>query len=921
MSLLSRGTSVQDVRKTKGQLIQELTELRHRVAHFEAELRESEARFRALAETAADAVIAADDDGKVILWNRAAETIFGYAPDEILGQPLTTIMPRRFRSAHRKALERIVSSGEGKLIGKTIELRALRKDGVEFPVELSLGTWEVGGRRFFSAIVRDITARIAATNARYAIERRYRQLLDDSPVCFWATNVDGSQVSLMSRGVKSLYGYEPEDFYTRPALLVESVHPEDLPTVLKVTEQVRKSKRAGWYECRVRRKDGVSRWMRNVLVPELDKDGNLVGLHGFAVDVTAEIGAQIQLKAERDLSDRAIESVPGIFYLIDRDGRFVRWNENFERVTGYTSHEIPLMHPTDFFAGADKTLIADRIEQVFDTGTATAEADLIAKDGTRKTFYFTGQLVKLDEKPHLVGMGIDISERKEAEEALRKSEASYREFVEGAGHGIYRSTPAGRFLAANPAAIRMLGYESEKEILALDITRDVYAAPTDREKVLQRMAASDRFEGIEVTWKRKDGTPITAELSGRTVRDEKGRIQYFEVHAEDVTERRVVEQQLRQAQKMEAIGRLAGGLAHDFNNLLTVILGESEMALEEAGGRGGLEESLREIRKAGRRAVALTRQLLAFSRRQILEAEVFSLNDLVADAEKMLRRLIEENIRLETRLEGGLGVVEADRGQIEQVLMNLAVNARDAMPDGGTLTIETANATLDETNVMPGIGATPGEYVLLSVTDTGVGMTDEVKAQIFEPFFTTKEKGTGTGLGLATCYGIVKQAGGYIAADSNPGIGTTMSVYLPRAAPDAHRVETEPQEAELPRGTEKILLVEDDGSVRRVGARILRRLGYSVIEAETGEDALALMEEHGQTIDLLLTDVVLPGIGGRDLAQQAQSMYPAIKVLFASGYTRDAVLQRQTRERRVILLQKPFTLQEMASKVRKALDG
>ncbi len=383
-----------------------------------------------------------------------------------------------------------------------------------------------------------------------------------------------------------------------------------------------------------------------------------------------------------------------------------------------------------------------------------------------------------------------------------------------------------------------------------------------------------------------------------------------------VAELRASQEQFAHAQRMEAVGRLAGGVAHDFNNLLTVILGGVELARQETGPAA--DRTLNDVREAGERAAVLTRQLLAFSRRQVTTPTVMDVNQLVGGLESMLGRLIGERVRVVARPGGGAMTVRADRGQLEQVLVNLVINARDAMPEGGTIIIETETVTLSEEYARTREDTTPGEYVALAVSDTGTGMTDEVKQHLFEPFFTTKEHGRGSGLGLATCYGIVKQSGGHIAAYSELGVGTTMRVYLPlvhEAADAAIRPAPAGQG-----GDETILLVEDEPEVRRVGARMLRGRGYRVLEAPDGEAALALIATYAETIHLLLTDVVLPGLGGRELAERVTRERPAIRVLFASGYTDDVVLQHQLVTDAVAFIEKPFTAAALGRKVRDVLD-
>jgi len=405
------------------------------------------------------------------------------------------------------------------------------------------------------------------------------------------------------------------------------------------------------------------------------------------------------------------------------------------------------------------------------------------------------------------------------------------------------------------------------------------------------------------------------------LRDSDGQVSGAICMSLDITDRKQLEEQLRQAQKMEAVGRLAGGIAHDFNNLLMVIQGYSDLLVERLPGADPLRRNAEQIQMASQRASSLTRQLLAFSRKQMLAPKILNVQGVVAEMEKILRRLIGEDIQLETSSAPDLGLVRADRSQIEQVILNLAVNARDAMPHGGRLTIETANVELDSSYSHPPAVLSPGRYVMLAVTDNGCGMDAETQAHVFEPFFTTKEKGKGTGLGLATVYGVVKQSGGYVWVYSEPGRGTSFKIYLPRieetAVPAGRDGKSETQIPQ--RGSETILLVEDEKGVRELAREYLASSGYRVIEAEDGHTALELATMHVGQIHLLLTDVVMPGISGRELAERVSQIRPGIKIIYMSGYTDQAVVHHGILQNDAVLLQKPFTLMTLAGKLRELL--
>jgi PAS domain S-box-containing protein len=511
-------------------------------------------------------------------------------------------------------------------------------------------------------------------------------------------------------------------------------------------------------------------------------------------------------------------------------------------------------------------------------------------------------------------------DHKRHEEALRQSESRYRSLVQSAVYGIYRSSVDGRFLDVNPALIHMLGYDSAEEVVKLDPQREVFVEPAEHERLLQEFQRTGCLDSAEVRWKRKDGSVITVRLSGRAATELDEADQALEIIAEDITERRALEDQFRQAQKMEAVGRLAGGVAHDFNNLLMVVSGYTEVLMEALDQNDPLLVKVQAIQQAADRATTLTRQLLAFSRKQLLELKVVDVNSIVADMERLLRPLIGENIDLTTKLTPNVGHTRADAGQLEQVIMNLVVNAKDAMPDGGRILIQTSEADPDTARREHSL-IEPGTYILLSVSDTGAGMDRETQSRIFEPFFTTKEKGKGTGLGLSTVYGIVKQGGGYIFAQSEPGCGTTFRIYLPRVADpaDSPRVDKHAQAAAG--GSETVLLVEDEESVRELVRETLKTRGYTVIEASDGIAGMRVSEEYQGNIEILITDVVMPGMSGRELAKRVAAARPNIRVLYLSGYTEDAIIHEGALEPGTGFLQKPFTLQVLARKVREVLQG
>jgi signal transduction histidine kinase len=527
--------------------------------------------------------------------------------------------------------------------------------------------------------------------------------------------------------------------------------------------------------------------------------------------------------------------------------------------------------------------IAALTEVVILTGNASVDSAVRALRENSNDY-----LVKPVQPEHLIGTierAAERWQRRRAEEAMRQSQDRLRLIFDHVSDALYVADDAGRIIDANPAACSLSGHSLEK---------------------IQTLTMADVLP--------ENGTHL---LDVRSSAFAPGVLVYT---VRDLTRQRKLEDQLLQAQKMEAVGQLAGGVAHDFNNLLTVIMSYSSMLLADGAPADANRGDIQAISDAAARAAALTRQLLAFSRKQVLQLQAVDVNAVVTDVEKMLRRLIGEDISLSTHLDPDLALINADPGQLEQVLLNLAVNARDAMPDGGALTLTTDNADLSEEHGERHMGAAPGKYIMLAVTDTGTGMTKEVQQRLFEPFYTTKGAGKGTGLGLATVHGIVKQLGGDVYVYSELGHGTTFKVYFPHLVTTPDVVVVAAEQREAPRGSETILLAEDDDALRSLAARVLGAFGYNVLVARTGGDALRIVAEHLGPIDLVATDVVMPEMSGSQLVEKVLRARPGIRVLFMSGYTDDEVMRRGVIDGQTAFLQKPFTPDMLAHKVRAVLD-
>ena len=647
----------------------------------------------------------------------------------------------------------------------------------------------------------------------------------------------------------------------------------------------------------------------------------LAGTAAAALE-SASLYRELQQAEEkyRAIFDNAIE---GLFQST-LEGRFITANPAMARILGYDSPEEMIATITDvthqLYVNPDNRAEAARIQE--ERGVLQGfEFEAYRKDGARIWLSVNRRSVRNEngEEIYREGSVEDVTERKRAEHDLRRSEERYRDLVENAHDLIYEHDLEGNYTSSNKAGEQITGYTVE-ETLQLNLTQTV--APEHLEKareMIRRRLAGDKVTAYDLDFIAKNGSRVPLEVNTRLVFYDGVPVGVQGI-ARDVTERKGLEEQLRHSQKLEAVGQLAGGVAHDFNNLLTVIGGYSSMLLGKLPQDSSHRTAVEEIKKAGDRAAGLTRQLLAFSRKQILQPIVLDLNVVVSDLDKMLRRLIGENIDLLTITEPGLGQVNADPGQMEQMIINLIVNARDAMPNGGKLTLQTSSVTLSGDYALKHVPAVAGDYVMVSVSDTGCGMDAETQARIFEPFFTTKAAGKGTGLGLSTVYGIVKQSGGNIWTYSEIDHGTTFKIYLPRVD-GTYNEAIEHASPSGTHGTETILLVEDEEQVRQIAEEILKSQGYRVLAAANGELALALAKQYQGEIHLLITDVVMPAMSGRALVEQLSPLRPDMAVLYMSGYTDDAVVRHGLLGDQLAFIQKPFTADALARKVRSAFNS
>jgi PAS domain S-box-containing protein len=678
------------------------------------------------------------------------------------------------------------------------------------------------------------------------------------------------------------------------------------------------------------RKDGSRYWSEVVITPLHDGRGELAGFAKVTRDLTEREQAESAARRHSVVFDTIGDGV----LVMDLDGRITDMNPAAEALFGYDKGDlvgrlvVTLHHPS--LGGKREEMIQASLRR---DGRWSGELPFQRKDGSEGVadVVVVAQRDEFGTPNAWIGVNRDITARRRAEERLAESRALLADAEELAHVGSWALTVGSTSITWSDELYRIMGLAPQSE----GITRESFLArvhPDDRSLVHQafvQLHEKGEAPPIEFRIIRPDGTERVIQARGRAHRDDVGRIMRLIGSAQDVTDRvetereyRRLEEQLRQSQKMEAIGQLAGGVAHDFNNLLTVIKAYSGMVVDRLDESNPLRSDVVEIQRAAGRAASLTQQLLAFSRKQTLQPRILDLNVVSRELEPMMRRLITDDIQIVVRQAAAIGRVKADPVQIEQVLINLVVNARDAMPSGGVLTIETANAELDEAYQGRHAVVVPGSYVMVAVSDSGIGMDAMTRSRIFEPFFTTKAPGKGTGLGLSTVYGIVKQSSGYIWVYSEPGLGTTFKMYLPRLEEDEITAATAEQAVIAPlAGSEIVLLVEDEPAVRSLARRILERNGYTVLEAHDGPDALRVADQYKQPIQLLVTDMMMPELSGRDVWMALRSKRAELRVLFMSGYTNDDMIRRGLLDQGAAFLQKPFTAADLARAARTVLDA
>jgi two-component system cell cycle sensor histidine kinase/response regulator CckA len=860
-------------------------------------LRGADSIYRQFIETMSEGAVILSADGTILYGNNRLAEMLGRPLHQVLGTDLRDYLP----PAEQQALEAIPREAGTTPIHREFSLMA--GDGRQVPVYLSASRLpnEGGGTLL---VLTDLTEQRRHAQI-VAAERLARLILDQAAEVIIVCDQKG-QVTRVNQAGHSLCDCSPLLLPFAEAFpLWTSAHGLFQLAPVLVGETIRDVDVA------------MSRHGEKLVLilnagPLISGD-QILGCVVTLTDITERERAEVALQENEAKFRTYVEAAPQALFVVDGRGRYLDFNPAALEMIGVDGPKLRSMTIADILSEASREGALRDFGALAATGRLESEYELLRPDGRSVWVMLRG--VRIGDN-RFMAFCQDITKRKKAE-AEREQLATA---IEQAGETVMVADAQGNITYVNPAFEAVTGY-ARTEVLGLN-PRIFKSGVHDEEfyrELWETIGSGKTWQGRLVN-KRKDGTLFTEDATISPVRDKAGMITSYVSVKRDITHFLAQEAELLQAQKMEGIGRLAGGVAHDFNNILSVILSSAELALESLREGDPLREDLLDIQQSGKRAAVLTRQLLAFSRKQVLQPVPLDLNQALAEMEKMLRRIIGEDIEFARVLSPDIWLVKADPGQVEQVVMNLVVNARDAMPKGGKLTLETANVELDQVYADSNAGAGLGPNIMLAVTDTGVGMDEQTMARVFEPFFTTKEVGKGTGLGLSTVYGIVKQSGGSISVQSVLGQGTTFKVYLPRDTSLVAPIVTATPAVTRPVGTETVLVVEDEQAVRNIARRILEGAGYAVLTAASGGEALLTCERHPSEIHLVLTDVVMPQMSGKDLVDRLASIRPGVRAVFMSGYTGEVILKHGLLEAGTQFIGKPFTQAELLQKVRYVLD-
>ncbi|MBN1828844.1 MAG: PAS domain S-box protein [Deltaproteobacteria bacterium] len=897
-------------------------ELEEKNRRSERDLHLSQERFKAVAVAIQDPIIMMDEDGRVVFWNNAATRLFGYEVEEVLGRDLHSLLaPPRYFKKYTSGMRRYRRRGEGKFLVKATELEALRKDGVSIPVELSLSVLRQDNRWQAIGIVRDMRERRRTELELRESERRFRETVNLLPQIVFEIDLDGD-ITFANRMAEESFGYRQENFGDNVNAL-QFIAPENRDHIVtRMSELIRGLRTSGVSECTIVRRDG-SNCPCIIYASCITRDGVISGLRGIIADVSKIKQAQAQLAESENKFRTLTESAP-VGIMIYQDESWIYANPAVQAITGYSDEEIRLKGLWNLVerTNGDRLGTFIRSEKQTESPSSEEETVIVTKSADRRWVSIRTEDVTIGQSPASIMLIVDITEKKRSEVELKRSEEKFRGIAERSFDGIFALDSAGFLAYASPAMERILRC-SAGELTGRKL--DDFISSEDRRKMedaLQKVMTGRYIEGLEVRIGCQTGAFSTVEINASAVVSD-GAVMGVQGVVRDITYRKEAERdreelqkRLYQSQKMEAVGTLAGGIAHDFNNLLMGIQGNASLALLEMNRDNPVCERVRNIEDHVNRGAKLARQLLGFARGGKYEVKTTDVNELVKKSVEMFARTSKQLVICQSYDENLLAA-DVDKAQIEQVLLNIFINARQAMPAGGTLSIVTTNVELDEKQTAI-FDSKPGDFVSIAIGDTGVGMDEITKEKIFEPFFTTKTIGSGTGLGLASAYGIVKNHNGIINVESMKGLGSTFTIYLPASHKTVKGEKA--LKRRLIHGTETILIIDDEETVLDVGRDLLTMLGYRVLKACSGPEAMQICRERAGDIHVVILDMIMPHMSGAEVFLELRKIDPSLKILLCSGYSMSDDVMKIVDKEAVLFLQKPFTIDQLSEKVRQVLD-
>jgi len=903
--------------KDQEHLNRRLTELEAENARLKRNLQHSEDLFSKIFHASSNVMaIHTIKEGRFVDLNEACARLGGFKREELIGHTMEEYDLIPDGELKEKVGRKLQEEGRT----SNMESKIRTKDGEIRTVLFSADPVTINNEPCLLAVSVDITEREEKADALRRSEEKYRTLVENS--LQGVTILQEDRVVFCNNTYAAMTGYSVDEIlHLSPEQLASLVHPADQPAIVSRFQALLEGKPIDpRFEFRGFKRDGSTIWVE-AYASSIEYNGKNA-IQSVYRDITERKNAENALRESEERFRLIAETIDEIFWIVDQNETgAIYLSPAYDRIWGYPRERVvnnsdPFM--MDMVHPDDREFVQANRRRLIDGKPVSYEYRIVRPDGSIRNIWDRAYPI-LDKKgriARLVGVGQDVTEWRSAEEALKESKEYLHQIINCIGDPIFVKDRAHRLTLVNDALCAFASLKREELLGTIGLPPKLAKSLWDQEEALfetgRESLTEDVFEDVQ-------GNQLTVMTKKTLLADKKGNKQIVGV-MRDVTEHKRLESQFLQSQKMEAVGVLAGGVAHDFNNLLNVINGYTELLLDDVAPGEPLREELEQIRDAGQRAAALTSQLLDFGRKQILQPEIMDLNQVITDMSLMLRRMIGEDIEIVFDAKKTPAMINADPTKVQQVVMNLVVNARDAMPNGGKISIETGSAVFEESCGGDHQIAKPGPYILLAIGDSGMGMDAATQAHAFEPFFTTKAKGKGTGLGLSTVYGIVKQSDGFISVSSEVGKGTTIKTYFPQAEGATAAPATESNPHSDLKGMETVLLVEDEAAVRALTGRILRDRGYNVLEAAEGMEALRVSQEHASEIHLVLTDVVMPGMGGKVLVSRIRETRPKIKALFISGYTDDAISHHGILDSDVAFLQKPFTLEGLVRKVRDVLD-